>query len=116
MPALIDTGAQRTVITQETVDKVGLSKINETELRGIGGTVRNVGVYAASIQFPRSNFATIELMEVSCCELAHPLIKCLLGRDVLSRWKLIYEGPPGSWQLHEGQTTEWVEPAEGLWF
>src|SRR5260221_13973608 len=86
MPELIDTGAQRTVLSRKAVSAVGLSKINETELRGVGGVVPNVGVYVASIQFPRSHFATIEVLEVSCCELSHPLIECLLGPDVLSRW------------------------------
>ena len=114
MPALIDTGAQRTVLTPAAVNKVGLSKINETELRGVGGIVPNVGVYVASIQFPRPRFATIEVIEVSCCELSHPLIECLLGRDVLSRWRFSYDGPAGTWNIQEENTSLWVEPPEGL--
>lgn len=113
MPALIDTGAQRTVITPETVEKLGLSKINETDLRGVGGIVR-VGVYVASIHFPRSKFATIEVIEVSSCALSHPYIQCLLGRDVLSRWGFNYDGPDGSWQISEEAVAKWVEPPEGL--
>jgi predicted aspartyl protease len=117
MPALIDTGAQRTVVSQKAVSAVGLSKINETELRGVGGIVPNVGVYVASIQFPRSSFATIEVLEISCCELSHPLIECLLGRDVLSRWGFLYDGPDGSWEISEEGANQWVEPPEGfdLW-
>jgi predicted aspartyl protease len=114
MPALIDTGAQRTVLSQKAVNAVGLSKINETELRGVGGVVPNVGVYVASIQFPRSNFATIEVLEISCCELSHPLIECLLGRDVLSRWGFTYDGPDGSWKITEEGAGQWVEPPEGF--
>jgi hypothetical protein len=33
------------------------------------------------IQFPRSGLGTLEVPEVSCCELSHPLIECLLGRE-----------------------------------
>ena len=114
MPALIDTGAQRTVLSQRAVNSVRLSKINETELRGVGGIVPNVGVYVASIQFPRSNFATIDVLEVSCCDLSHPLIECLLGRDVLSRWGFTYDGPDGSWEIREEGVGQWVEPPEGI--
>ena len=58
IPALIDTGAQRTVLTPAAVEKVGLAKIDETQLRGVGGIVPNIGVYVASIQFPNFKFAT----------------------------------------------------------
>jgi len=71
-------------------------------------------VYVASIQFANSKFATIEAIAVSCCELGHPLIECLLGRDVLSRWTFTYNGPAGSWQIREEGVGLWVEPPEGL--
>lgn len=111
--ALIDTGAQRTVISPEAVRKAGLSKINEADVRGVGGIVR-AGVYIASLQFRRCSLGTIEVMEVSCCELPHILYHCLLGRDVLSRWKLTYDGPAGTWFIEERASTPWVEPPEGM--
>jgi predicted aspartyl protease len=114
MPALIDTGAQRTVLTPEAVHKIGLSKINETKLLRVGGFTENVGVYAASIQFPRCKFATIEVMEVSSCDLPHPLIQCLLGRDVLSRWRFTYDGPMGQWEITDDSLSSWLDPPEGL--
>jgi predicted aspartyl protease len=117
MPALIDTGAQRTVITPGAVKKVGLAKIDETRLLRVGGFTDNVGVYVASIQFPRCKFRMIEAMEVSASELPHPLIQCLLGRDVLSRWNFTYNGPMGAWEITEESAEPWVEPPEGfdLW-
>jgi predicted aspartyl protease len=81
--ALIDTGAQRTVVSPEAVRRAGLSKINEADIRGVGGITR-AGVYVASLQFPKCGLRTIEVIEVSCCELSHILYHCLLGRDVLS--------------------------------
>jgi len=111
--ALIDTGAQRTVISPDAVRKAGLSKINEADVRGIGGIVK-AGVYVASLQFPRCGLRTIEVMEVSCCELPHILYHCLLGRDVLSRWKLAYDGPDGTWFIEEGPGAPWVDPPEGM--
>ena len=114
MPALIDTGAQRTVLSPEAISRVGLSKINETTLLRVGGYSEKVGVYVASIQFPRSKFAAIEVMEVSACELPHKLIQCLLGRDTLSRWEFTYNGPLGAWQIKEETVAPWVDPPEGI--
>ena len=114
MPALIDTGAQRTVVSPEAIAKVGLSKINETKVLRLGGFTEKVGVYVASIQFPRSKFATIEVIEVASCELPHPLIRCLLGRDILSRWVFTYNGPLGAWDIKEESVAPWIEPPEGI--
>lgn len=116
MPALIDTGAQRTVVTPEAVRRVALSKINEADLRRAGGVSR-VGVYAASMSFPRTPFSAIQLMEVSCCDLPIPTIHCLLGRDVLSRWVFTYDGPSGAWRISEDGVATSIEPPEGseLW-
>jgi len=114
--ALIDTGAQRTVLAPEAVQRVGLSKINEADIRVVGGIVK-ADVYVASLQFPYSGLKAIEVIEVSCCELPHPLYRCLLGRDVLSRWIFTYDGPVGTWQISEASVSSWVEPPEGseLW-
>jgi len=111
--ALIDTGAQRTVLSPEAVRRIGLSKINEADLRVVGAIVK-ADVYVASLQFPRCGLKTIEVIEVSCCELPHILYHCLLGRDVLSRWIFNYDGPAGTWQISENGTTPWVEPPEGF--
>lgn len=111
--ALIDTGAQRTILAPEAVQKVGLSKIDETNLIRVGGKTR-ANVYAASLQFPYSGLSAIEVIEVPCCELLHPLFRCLLGRDVLSRWVLHYDGPVGIWHIDEGAVSSWVEPPEGV--
>jgi predicted aspartyl protease len=111
--ALIDTGAQRTILAPEAVQKVGLSKIDETDLIRVGGKIR-ANVYAASLQFPYPGLSAIEVIEVPCCELSHPLFRCLLGRDVLSRWVLHYDGPVGTWHIDEGTVSSWVEPPEGI--
>ena len=45
--------------------------------------------------------------------LVHPLFRCLLGRDVLSRWIFTYDGPAGTWQISEASVSSWVEPHGG---
>lgn len=116
--ALIDTGAQRTVLSPEAVQRVGLAKINEANLRVVGAIVK-ADVYVASLLFPRCDLKAIEVIEVSCCELpTYPfLYHCLLGRDVLARWIFNYDGPGGTWQISEASVSSWVEPPEGsdLW-
>lgn len=111
--ALIDTGAQRTIIDPEVVERVGLSKIDETTLIRVGSETR-ADVYAASLQFPRSGLSTVEMIAVPCCKLPQPLFRCLIGRDVLSRWIFQYDGPLGAWHLSEETGPGWVEPPEGM--
>lgn len=111
--ALIDTGAQRTVVSPDAVRRAGLSKINEADIRGVGGIVK-ADVYVASLQFPRCGLRTIEVIEVSCCSLSHILYHCLLGRDVLSNWTFTYDGLLGTWEIREKAGTPWVEPPEGF--
>jgi predicted aspartyl protease len=111
--ALIDTGAQRTILSPEAVEKIGLFKIDETTLIRVGGKER-ADVYAASLQFPHSGLSTVATIAVPCCELSNPLFRCLLGRDVLSRWTFTYDGPTGTWHIKEEAGTPFIEPPEGF--
>ena len=112
MPALIDTGASRTVLTPEAIERVGLPLVDHATLSRAGGEDR-VGAHAASIQFPRYKLATIEVIQVLCCELPHQPVQCLIGRDILSRW-VTYNGNTGVWFIDEEDLAAWVEPPEGL--
>lgn len=110
MPALIDTGARSTLLTPAAVQRVGLRQVDEISLTRAGGITEKVGVYVASIQFPRQKLATIEAIQVVCCELPEQPIQCLIGRDILSRWTFTYAGPAGNWMLHEDDVAAWIEP------
>jgi predicted aspartyl protease len=114
IPALIDTGASRTVVTPEVVKRLGLRKIDETQLRRVGGINENAEVYVAALQFPRYKLATIEIIEVVCCELPQQVIQCLLGRDVLPRWVFTYDGTKGNWGIEEEDVAYWVDPPTGI--
>jgi predicted aspartyl protease len=113
MPALIDTGASRTVLTPEAVQRVGLPVVDYTNLSRAGGKDR-VGAHVASIQFPSYKMATIEVIQVLCCELPEQPIQCLIGRDVLSRWFFTYNGTTGEWCIEEEELAAWVEPPDSL--
>jgi predicted aspartyl protease len=113
MPALIDTGASRTVLTPEAIERVGLPLVDHATLSRAGGEDR-VGAHAASIHFPRYRLATIEGIQVLCCELPHQPVQCLIGRDILSRWLFTYNGKTGEWSIEEEDLAPWVEPPEGV--
>lgn len=112
MPALIDTGAARTVLTPQAIERVNLPLVDYTMVSRAGG-VDPADVYAASIRFPRDDLKAIELIQVICCELPHQPIQCLLGRDVLSRWLFTYNGQTGDWLVDDRPNiVPWVEPPE----
>jgi predicted aspartyl protease len=100
MPALIDTGASRTVLTPLAIEKLNLPLIDYTTLSRAGGIDR-AAVYVASIQFPRYRLTPIEVIQVLCCELPDQPIQCLIGRDILSRWQLTYNGQTGEWSIED---------------
>lgn len=72
-----------------------------------------VGVHVASIQFPRHKLATIEVIEVLCCELPEQPIQCLIGRDILSRWLFTYDGRTGEWVIEEDDLAAWGGATRG---
>ncbi len=112
MPALVDTGASRTVLTPEAVERLRLPISDRPQLSRAGG-LDTVTAHVVSIQFPRAKLAMIELIQVLCCKLPEQPIQCLIGRDVLSRWLFTYNGPAGGWSIEEEDLAAWVEPPEG---
>lgn len=112
MPALIDTGAARTVVTPQAVEKAELSKINETKIAHAGGLIEKADVFVASIRFPRIRLTTIEVIEVACCDLPEQPVQCLIGRDIISRWLFTYSGPSHEWEIQEDRAATWVSVRE----
>ncbi len=102
MPALIDTGAAKTVITPQAVSRIGLPRVDVTRIARAGGINEDVSVYAASIGFPRYRLTRIDAMELICCDLPFQPVQCLLGRDVLRRWRFTFDGTVGEWMIEDG--------------
>jgi predicted aspartyl protease len=112
MPAMVDTGAARTVLTPLAIETVGLSVVDYTRVTRAGGTENRVSVHAASIRFPRYQITAIEVIQILCCELPEQPIQCLIGRDIISRWLFTYNGKSGQWTIDEEEVGRWVEPPE----
>ena len=82
--ALVDSGADLTVLPEGLPDAIGLPQIGVVTVRGVGGVVRRVPVYAAQIEVA----GTRRIVEAAVVGDA-----ALLGRDVLNRWVVTLDGP-----------------------
>ena len=82
--ALVDSGADITVLPEGLPETLGLPQIGEVAVHGVGDAVRRVPVYAA------------ELKAVGwrgIVEVAGIGGESLLGRDVLNAWIVMLDGP-----------------------
>ena len=92
--ALIDTGASLTVINPELVQSCRLSQTGFTKISS-AGNVGDYPTYAARIEFPGQDLRGFDIIPVVGCKLPQQSISCLIGRDILRRWTLTYNGRTG---------------------
>ena len=89
--ALIDTGASTTVIAASLVPRLGLFPSGSKNILTPSCADHEAITYDISLYFPSHNMPFPHV-----CVIAAPLdgqgISCLIGRDILSRGLLIYEG------------------------
>jgi hypothetical protein len=87
--AMIDTGAECSVIQEGLARKLGLSPTNVVQM----GTPTShlVQCYEFLVQFEFSNGVSIETAVLEA-PLNNQPIQCLIGRDILSKAVLIYIG------------------------
>jgi predicted aspartyl protease len=101
---LIDTGATCTCIDPSIVQKLGLSPTGTTQVyTPSSGTLgHNCDLYdvALGIVMGASQAHVVSItMPVLEAELAHQGFEALIGRDVLARGSLFYNGQAGSFTL-----------------
>jgi predicted aspartyl protease len=97
LTALVDTGATRTVIREGICKKLNLTPRNQVQ-NSTAGEPCYVQEYDASLFFPMLNilFETIFVLEAP---LTGQNITCLIGRDLLSKGILFYNGFDNSYTL-----------------
>ncbi len=100
--ALIDTGSDVTVISEEVVKKIGATLTGNGVVRGFGGSRAGVQRAYVNIIFPTAglsfqapNAGVLDLKSVGTFDV-------ILGRAFLSHCRLTVDGPNGDYQL------EWV--------
>ncbi|MDR7463212.1 MAG: hypothetical protein QN209_00750 [Armatimonadota bacterium] len=81
--ALVDSGADVTVLPEGLPQALGLPQVNEVTVRGVAGTAR-VPVYAAELEAAGTR-RIVEAVAVGA--------EALLGRDLLNGWVVTLDGP-----------------------
>jgi len=101
LKALIDTGASVTGIDEGVLDQLGYPPIGVSSLATPSGTSQT-GVYMVRLVIPSQRDPgfppnipriVIDNVRVIAVKLGKQPYKVLLGRDVLSRMVLVYNGP-----------------------
>jgi hypothetical protein len=92
--ALIDTGSSITVINPELAITHKLRQTGFAEVSAVGSSGR-YPEYAAALSFPGTTLPGLDPVKVVACSLFKQPVSCLVGRDMLKRWVLLYNGPAG---------------------
>lgn len=93
--AMIDTGASVTVINNEVAITCGLRPTAPTQV-SVVGTIIDANEFIAAVRFIDHDLRGFDPLRVVGSSLPRQEgIACLLGRDVLERWALYYDGRIG---------------------
>jgi predicted aspartyl protease len=94
--ALVDTGASKTNIVRWVFDRLGLSPVSQVPVHtaSTGLTPLLADVYAVEISLggAMTGLLATDLDVVAAEELSGSGVEALLGRDILGRGLLIYDG------------------------
>ena len=102
--ALLDTGATQTSIDARIAKALGLNPIGFVPIGTAGGR-RTSAIFVADVAFPNTGFAPRKMMPVGSCDLSfdpesgtssNQNIGALIGRDIISRWVIVWNGPNAS--------------------
>ena len=95
---LIDTGASSTCINQDIVTGLSLISFDSQKVFTAGGETQQL-LYDIGIVLPISQ-PNILSVQSPCADLKGQPFQVLLGRDVLSKCSLFYNGSDNSFVLH----------------
>ena len=98
--ALIDTGAALTVINPQIASTCKLLQTDWNNITTVGGLAGRYPAYAAAISFPGTDLPHFDVIRVVACPIVkQQFFSCLIGRDILRKWLLIYDGPNGQLEI-----------------
>ena len=100
---IIDTGASATVIDEDTILGLGLIPTGSVHIHtpSTGSTPQVCNQYDVSLWYyvPPSNHLLTAALAIIATDLTSQNIQALIGRDLLSRCTLIYNGPQNSFLM-----------------
>lgn len=91
--ALIDTGASNTCIDDQAAKDLGLPVIDVAHMQSASHSKHQCNVYPVTIDIP--GVVSLNSPRTLGAALASQGLLALIGRDVLSRCSLFYNGPMG---------------------
>lgn len=95
--ALIDTGASQTHVERRLLEQLGLDPVGTTVVHSVtsGGTPAPAQVFAVDLALAgeQTGILATDLAVVAAKDLRRLQVQALLGRDVLNRCHLHYDGP-----------------------
>ena len=96
--ALIDTGAASTCFDASAASQAGLAIVGTTTLSSATHTNEEVPVFAGRLLIQMAGF-TLNAEHAAGANLVSQGLIALIGRDILSRCTLFYNGVDGSYSL-----------------
>jgi Aspartyl protease len=87
VPAQLDTAADKTVIPMSAVRDLGLEQAGLLQVAGLGNAAMPVPVYVVEMVLHEMTPVTVDVLSVAGEE------HVLLGRDVLNRYRVTFDGP-----------------------
>ena len=98
LEALVDTGADATLIPMKYLRQIGARKVDQATLRSQWGERRPVSLYAVAVEISQRRLAA---MWVVGDEIGNEVV---LGRNVLNRLRLLLDGPAGMTEVLDGSS------------
>ncbi len=98
--ALVDTGASLTVINPQIALTCKLKQTGHQMINAVGGEAGEYPAYAAAISFPGTKLPSLDATRVVACPIIRqPFFSCLIGRDIMRKWLLTYDGRIGEVEI-----------------
>jgi predicted aspartyl protease len=98
--ALIDTGASVTVINPQVALTCALRRTGTVNISTVGQVAQAIE-YVAALRFPGSDLKALDPVRVIAGPLPAADVACIIGRDILQHWRLIYDGRTGKVEIRE---------------
>ena len=87
LPAQVDTGADRTVVPSDLIEKLGLIPLDEVPVIGFGGITTKVRTCLVRLSLRGKEPVALKVF------LSDSEPHILLGRDILNHYRILHDGP-----------------------
>lgn len=88
------------MINPQVAATCGLLQTGEARISS-AGHLTTQPEFVGAIQFPEQELTGFDPISLVACPLPEQDVSCLLGRDVLERWNLTYDGRSGLVEVEE---------------